>query len=162
MASVELWKMLEHCKTLQAAIDDAIKIFALEIDCTKKQGLLKTVVEVYMLEQKHFQAVYMEAGSESDGEPGEENDSVEQVMRLEFDKAAEELGINQEVISKDGVFLEFDVNAVSAFVSAKAQVGYKKSVLKGMNQESSAEDKARIEAEFGYSERNSCQTSKGC
>jgi hypothetical protein len=90
----------------------------------------------------------MEAGSESDGEPGEENDSVEQVMRLEFDNAAEELGINQEVISKDGVFLEFDVNAVSVFVSAKAQVGYKKNALEGMNEESSVEDKAEIEAEL--------------
>ena len=61
--------------------------------------------------------------------------AVEEVMRLEFDNAASDVVVEEGALLQNSIFLASDMNAVLALARARAQVGYKKHVLEGMNAE---------------------------
>ena len=145
MSFEDAWTSLHQCVSLKVAMVDAQGILELNIDIGCKQSKLKAVVEVYELEQKQFEAAYMEIGSDDEDE---EEASLLELMQMECRQAAEDTATEEERIVKANVFEEADVKAVVELVKAIAAAGYKRHALKGMSSETESEAKAKIEAEL--------------
>ena len=101
MDSLEQWRLLEKCITLQAACEDGDAIFALDSDVLTKQKELKTILMVYELEQKVFQGVNIDIGSDANSDAANSRDvdeeaAIEEIMRLEFTHAARDATLAAE------------------------------------------------------------------
>ena len=101
MSFEDAWTSLRQCVSLKVAMVDAQGILELNIDIGCKQSKLKAVVEVYELEQKQFEAAYMEIGSDDEDE---EEASLLELMQMECRQAAEDTATEEERIVKANVF----------------------------------------------------------